>query len=89
MICDFCCGPDPRWRFHAQPFVVDYGGVIQSASDAGWAACDTCCALILADDRARLRNSAAHCPDRRPGQHRRAGSAQPERRYRFKSIGVA
>jgi hypothetical protein len=54
MICDFCHGPDPAWRFRAQPFVVDYGIGLQSASDADWAACDACREFILAGDRAGL-----------------------------------
>ena len=57
MICDFCNAPNPVWRFSARPFVVDYG-TMASASDADWAACDACRALILADDRNGLVDRA-------------------------------
>jgi hypothetical protein len=67
MICDFCHGLEPRWRFDARPFVVDYGSGIQSASDAGWAACDACCALVLADNRADLVERAMQIAPPIPG----------------------
>ena len=57
MICDFCNAPNPVWRFRARPFVVDYGPMV-GASDADWAACDTCRGLILADDRSGLVDRA-------------------------------
>jgi hypothetical protein len=53
MVCDFCSAPDPCWRFEAQPFATVCGGVV-AASDSGWAACDACCALIVAKDLAGL-----------------------------------
>jgi len=49
MYCDFCNAPNPAWRFRARAFVVDYGPMT-GANDAGWAACDACRDLILADD---------------------------------------
>lgn len=53
MVCDFCSAPDPSWRFEAQPFATVCGNVV-ATSDSGWAACDACCALIVANDRAAL-----------------------------------
>jgi hypothetical protein len=67
MICDFCHGPDPVWRFRAQPFVVDYGIGLQSASDADWAACDACREFIVAGDRAALLERAMQVAPRIPG----------------------
>jgi len=57
MVCDFCNAPNPVWRFQARPFVVDYGS-LAGASDAGWAACDACRDMILADDRNGLVDRA-------------------------------
>ena len=57
MVCDFCNAPNPVWRFQARPFVVDYGAMA-GASDTGWAACDTCRDLILANDRNGLVDRA-------------------------------
>ena len=67
MICDFCHGPAPVWRFRAQPFVVDYGFGLLRASDADWAACDACREFILADDRAGLVERAMRFAPRIPG----------------------
>jgi hypothetical protein len=67
MICDFCHVPDPVWRFRAQPFVVDYGMGLQSASDADWAACEACRELVLAGDRSRLVDRAMQVAPRIAG----------------------
>jgi hypothetical protein len=53
MFCDFCSAPGPRWRFGARPFATTCGAVV-ATSDSGWAACDVCCSLVMADDRAHL-----------------------------------
>jgi hypothetical protein len=58
MICDFCHASDPIWRFRAEPFVIDYGIGVRSASDADWAACEACRQLILTGDRVGLVNRA-------------------------------
>ena len=57
MICDFCTAPNPSWRFEARPFIIDYGELM-GHSDGAWAACDECCRLILAGDRAGLAERA-------------------------------
>jgi len=57
MVCDFCNAPNPVWRFQARPFLVDYGAMA-GASDAGWAACDACRDMILANDRNGLVDRA-------------------------------
>ena len=67
MICDFCHAPAPLWRFRAQPFVLDYGIGVQSASDADWAACETCRELIHVGDRAGLVDRAMQVAPRIPG----------------------
>ena len=66
MLCDFCHGPNPNWRFGAQPFVLDYGEV-RSLSDADWAACDACRDLILAGDRDGLVERAMQTAPAIPG----------------------
>lgn len=53
MFCDFCSEPAPSWRFEARPFATVYGSVVATC-DGGWAACNDCCTLILANDRAGL-----------------------------------
>jgi hypothetical protein len=58
MICDFCSGPDPAWRYPAVSFYDSFGG--RSVED--WLACEACHELIVADDRdglARLSLRAA------------------------------
>jgi hypothetical protein len=83
MICDFCHGPDPVWRFHAQPFVVDYGIGLQSASDADWAACEACRELIVTGDRAGLVDRAMQVAPRI------AGASETEvRELRFWAHGL-
>jgi hypothetical protein len=57
MKCDFCSSADPRWRFEAAPFALDFGPVL-ATSDAGWAACDACCQLIVKGDRVGLTDRA-------------------------------
>lgn len=63
MFCDFCSAPDPSWRFEARPFATVCGSVV-ATSDARWAACDECCALILAGNRVGLlERGVARVPD--------------------------
>ena len=58
MLCDFCSGTQPCWRFEAQPFATVCGNVV-ATSDSGWAACDACCTLIVTGDRAGLLERGA------------------------------
>jgi hypothetical protein len=63
MFCDFCSAPGPSWRFEARPFATVCGSLL-ATSDAGWAACDECCALIKADNRVGLlERGIARVPD--------------------------
>ncbi len=63
MVCDFCSAPGPSWRFEAQPFATVCGSIV-ATSDSGWAACDACCALIVAKDHiALLERGAQLIPD--------------------------
>lgn len=66
MICDFCTAPNPSWRFEARPFLVDYGELV-GHSDGAWAACDECCRLILAGNRAGLVERAMQVAPALPG----------------------
>ena len=50
MICDFCSGPDPAWRYPATSFADMFG----SRSVEDWLACEACHALIAAGDRNAL-----------------------------------
>ncbi len=58
MICDFCTQTGPTWRFASRAFRITYGPGVTGHSDEGWAACDPCCQLILADDRKALAERA-------------------------------
>ena len=82
MICDFCTTLDPSWRFEARPFAIDYGEVV-GQSDAGWAACDECCRLILAGDRAGLVERAMRIAPSMPEMPR-----ETERQLRFWAQGL-
>lgn len=66
MICDFCTFPLVSWRFEAAPFGLDYGHAI-ATSDCGWAACEECADLILADDRDGLVERALRISPGIPG----------------------
>ena len=57
MKCDFCSSPSPSWRFEAALFALDFGPVL-ATSDAGWAACDACCELIVKGDCTGLTERA-------------------------------
>jgi hypothetical protein len=47
MICDFCSGPGPAWRYPAISFYDSFGG--RSVED--WLACEVCHRMIAAGDR--------------------------------------
>jgi len=51
IVCDFCSGPDPAWRYPARTFVDEASA---SLSVADWAACEACHILIETCDRAGL-----------------------------------
>lgn len=54
IICDFCSARNPKW---------DYENYPTENEDGGWAACDTCSALIEAGDRKALEDrSVAMAP---------------------------
>src|SRR5436309_1239329 len=55
--CDFCSTQSPRWYYPAADF--ETLGVV--ASQGEWWACDSCAALIEANDRESL---AVRCVDR-------------------------
>jgi hypothetical protein len=65
IVCDFCSSPDVRWAYPAQTFTVEVLAAghpyappeaceVWLGSDAGWAACDGCHALIEKSDRGAL-----------------------------------
>ena len=54
MICDFCTTPNPAWRFGARALTLQYVPGLTGECDTGWAACDICHDLIVADDRNAL-----------------------------------
>lgn len=59
LVCDFCAGPDPRWRYRARTFEADtlLPGVT-SISIEDWAACGSCHDLIEAGRWRRLAQRA-------------------------------
>ncbi len=54
-ICDFCSSPDVAWQYEAISANVFEIEDLTLASVGGWAACETCSALIEAGDREGLR----------------------------------
>jgi hypothetical protein len=54
LICDFCSGRDPAWRYPALTFLAYCTPNIAGESVGDWAACDACHALIEAEDRMGL-----------------------------------
>ena len=58
MICDFCSGPDPAWRYPAVSFYDSFGG--RSVED--WLACEACHQMIAASDRNGLARRSLCAP---------------------------
>ena len=58
MICDFCSGPDPAWRYPAVSFYDSFGG--RSVED--WLACEACHRMIAASDRNGLARRSLCAP---------------------------
>lgn len=65
-VCDFCSSPAVRWAYPARDSVVTdltarlhAEGMPGAGSEGGWAACDTCHALIERTDRQGLVLRAA------------------------------
>jgi len=54
IICDFCSASDPGWGYPAKDFQAYECGGMVGESVGGWAACNTCHALIEAGDREGL-----------------------------------
>jgi len=54
MLCDFCSGLDPAWRYPARSFIAYCTPDLAGESVGDWAACECCHDLIEANDRAGL-----------------------------------
>ena len=54
MLCDFCSGPGPAWRYPAESFIAYCTAELAGESVGDWAACGHCHDLIEANDRAGL-----------------------------------
>lgn len=56
LVCDFCSSPNPTAGYIARSFVLESPvyGVDDYGSNGGWVACDSCAALINANDREGL-----------------------------------
>lgn len=84
--CDFCTSLDVRWTYPCEDFTIErtfsatgvYADLRQetqkikltSSLTGGWAACDTCHALIEANDReGLLKRSAELDPTKRMSLH--------------------
>jgi hypothetical protein len=69
-ICDFCCGPEPRWLYPARDFITtdDPEGIL---STGAWAACGVCHGLIEAGDKQGLAVQASTAPGLRAFSHAR------------------
>jgi hypothetical protein len=68
VMCDFCSGPDPVWRYQARPLVVDqlvisdHGEVAAMPtfiSNGDWAACERCHELMEAKNFAEIARMTA------------------------------
>lgn len=64
-VCDFCLTPHPKWAIpltmpaHTRQWSVSLGAYITGLdTDAWWAACDICVALIGAGKKKELRDQA-------------------------------
>jgi hypothetical protein len=54
LLCDFCSGPGPNWRYPAWNFIAYRTANLVGESVGDWAACDGCHGLIEARDRQGL-----------------------------------
>lgn len=54
--CDFCSAPDPPWTHPSADFVMEDEG--WGSADNAWSACETCHALIMAEERDKLVSRA-------------------------------
>ena len=79
-ICDFCSDSNVKWAFPASDcgvIIVSDDNILCNMSEGGWASCDACHDLILAEKREELLNRSIEAFKRLHGHE------VPENEHRF------